>query len=60
MCAGLYGHPVLFGIHEVLKKYEHSKFSHLLIEIFFFTADDGFADVSALCSMNKILKIEDE
>jgi len=28
-----------------LKKYENSKFSHLLIQILFFANDDSFADV---------------
>ena len=42
------------NVHKVLKKYENSKFSHLFIQILFFTADDSFADVFALCSMNKL------
>jgi len=39
-----------------LKKYGNSKFNHLFIQILFFTVDDSFADVFALCSMNKILE----
>jgi len=35
---------------------EISKFSHLLIQILFFTADNSSADVFALCSMNKIFE----
>jgi len=33
------------SIHKVLKKYGNSKFSHLFIQILFFTADDSFADI---------------
>jgi len=40
----------------VLKKYGNSKFSHLFIQILFFSADDSFVDVFALCTMNKILQ----
>jgi len=40
----------------VLKKHGNSKFSHLLIQNLFFSADDSFANVFALCAMNKILQ----
>jgi len=33
------------NVHKILKKYENSTFSHLLIQILFFTADDSSADV---------------
>ena len=42
------------NVHKLLKKYVNSKFSHLLIQIVFFTTYDSSADVFALCSINKI------
>jgi len=34
----------------------YTKFSHLFLEILFFTTDDSSADVFALCSMSKIFE----
>jgi len=43
-------------IYKVLKKDGNSEFNHLFIKILFFTADGSYADVFALCSMNKIFE----
>ena len=36
------------NVHAVLKKYCNSKFSHLFIQVLFFTADDSFADAYSI------------
>jgi len=44
------------NVDEVLKKFGNFKFSPLFIQSLFFTADNSFADVCALCSMTNILE----